>query len=57
MFIAEVFESCEILSEEGVSAGTRRITALTGAKAAEHVKRLDLVIVWLMACDSSRKSW
>ncbi|HEY2841799.1 MAG TPA: DHHA1 domain-containing protein, partial [Pirellulales bacterium] len=29
-------ESFEILAEEGVSAGTRRITALTGAKAAEH---------------------
>jgi alanyl-tRNA synthetase len=32
---AEV-ESFEILSEEGVSAGTRRIVALTGKKAAEH---------------------
>jgi alanyl-tRNA synthetase len=32
----------EILSEEGVSAGTRRITALTGAKAAEHVKRIEV---------------
>jgi alanyl-tRNA synthetase len=31
-------EQFEILSEEGVSAGTRRITALTGAKAAERVK-------------------
>ena len=31
-------EQFEILSEEGVSAGTRRITALTGAKAAEHVE-------------------
>jgi alanyl-tRNA synthetase len=29
-------ESFEILAEEGVSAGTRRITALTGAKATEH---------------------
>ena len=29
-------ESFEILSEEGVSAGTRRIVALTGKKAAEH---------------------
>ncbi|MAT69977.1 MAG: alanine--tRNA ligase [Planctomycetaceae bacterium] len=26
----------ELLSEEGVSAGTRRITALTGRRAAEH---------------------
>jgi alanyl-tRNA synthetase len=31
-------EHFEILSEEGVSAGTRRIVALTGAKAAERVK-------------------
>jgi alanyl-tRNA synthetase len=30
----------EILSEEGVSAGTRRITALTGRKAAEHVQQI-----------------
>jgi alanyl-tRNA synthetase len=29
-------QSFEVLSEEGVSAGTRRIVALTGAKAAEH---------------------
>jgi alanyl-tRNA synthetase len=29
-------ETFEVLSEEGVSAGTRRITALTGKKAAEH---------------------
>jgi len=29
----------EILSEEGVSAGTRRITALTGRRAAEHAKQ------------------
>jgi alanyl-tRNA synthetase len=34
-------EQFEILSEEGVSAGTRRITALTGAKAAEHVKEIE----------------
>jgi alanyl-tRNA synthetase len=32
-------ESFEILAEEGVSAGTRRITALTGAKAAEHAQQ------------------
>jgi alanyl-tRNA synthetase len=31
--------SFEILAEEGVSAGTRRITALTGAKAAEHAEQ------------------
>ncbi len=29
-------ETFEVLSEEGVSAGTRRIVALTGKKAAEH---------------------
>ncbi len=29
-------EAFEILGEEGVSAGTRRITALTGQRAAEH---------------------
>jgi alanyl-tRNA synthetase len=33
-------EQLEILSEEGVSAGTRRITALTGRKAAEHSERV-----------------
>jgi len=30
--------SFEILAEEGVSAGTRRITALTGSRAAEHIQ-------------------
>jgi alanyl-tRNA synthetase len=34
-------EQFEILSEEGVSAGTRRITALTGVKAGEHTKQID----------------
>ena len=29
----------EIISEDAVSAGTRRITALTGAKAVEHARR------------------
>ena len=29
----------EILAEEGVSAGTRRITALTGTRAAEHIRK------------------
>jgi alanyl-tRNA synthetase len=29
----------EILSEEGVSAGTRRITALTGKRADEHIQK------------------
>jgi alanyl-tRNA synthetase len=31
----------EILCEEGVSAGTRRITAVTGARAAEHVSEVE----------------
>jgi alanyl-tRNA synthetase len=34
-------EQFEILSEEGVSAGTRRIIALTGKKAAEHVEQIE----------------
>ncbi len=34
-------EQFEILSEEGVSAGTRRVTALTGVKAAEYVKQIE----------------
>src|SRR5206468_10216514 len=29
----------EIIAEEGVAAGTRRITALTGAKAADHLEK------------------
>jgi alanyl-tRNA synthetase len=29
----------EIVAEEGVAAGTRRITALTGAKAQEHISK------------------
>jgi alanyl-tRNA synthetase len=33
-------ESFEILAEEGVSAGTRRITALTGARAAQHAEQV-----------------
>jgi alanyl-tRNA synthetase len=37
-------EQFEILSEEGVSAGTRRITALTGKKAAEHVRQIETAI-------------
>ncbi len=36
---AEVLQ-LEILSEEGVSAGTRRITALVGQRAAEHTDKL-----------------
>jgi alanyl-tRNA synthetase len=31
--------SFELLTEEGVSAGTRRITALTGARAADHIQK------------------
>jgi alanyl-tRNA synthetase len=34
-------QTFEILSEEGVSAGTRRITALTGAKAAQHRRDIE----------------
>jgi len=36
---AEV-EAFEILSEEGVSAGTRRITALTGRRAQQHGEQI-----------------
>jgi alanyl-tRNA synthetase len=34
----------EIVSEEGVSAGTRRISALTGAKAAQHMKQTEAAL-------------
>jgi alanyl-tRNA synthetase len=34
----------EIVSEEGVSAGTRRITALTGAKAAQRVRLMEAAL-------------
>jgi alanyl-tRNA synthetase len=34
-------EQFEILSEEGVSAGTRRISALTGAKATQHKRDIE----------------
>jgi alanyl-tRNA synthetase len=37
-------ESFEILAEEGVSAGTRRITALTGAKAAQHRRDIEAAL-------------
>src|SRR3954463_16454103 len=37
-------EQFEILSEEGVSAGTRRITALTGKKAGEHVRQIEAAV-------------
>ncbi len=43
----------EILHEEGVSAGTRRITALTGRRAAEHIRLTKEAIqtaAQLMAC-------
>ncbi|MCG8451145.1 MAG: alanine--tRNA ligase-related protein, partial [Pirellulales bacterium] len=33
-------EAFEILGEEGVSAGTRRITALTGSRAVEHGEQI-----------------
>ena len=31
--------SLEVISEEGVSAGTRRIVALTGSKARQHAEQ------------------
>ena len=34
----------EIVSEEGVSAGTRRIVALTGTKARDHQQRTETVL-------------
>ena len=34
----EEVRAFEIVSEEGVSAGTRRIVALTGEKAAEYIE-------------------
>jgi alanyl-tRNA synthetase len=34
----------EIISEEGVAAGTRRITALTGAKAREHLRHTEAAL-------------
>ncbi|MCI0334247.1 MAG: alanine--tRNA ligase [Planctomycetes bacterium] len=37
-------EQFEVLSEEGVSAGTRRIIALTGAKAAQHRRDIEAAI-------------
>lgn len=43
-------EAFEILSEEGVSAGTRRITALTGRRAVEHATQT------LQALEAAAKS-
>jgi alanyl-tRNA synthetase len=34
----------EIIAEEGVAAGTRRITALTGAKAREHLQHTEFAL-------------
>ena len=34
----------KIVSEESVAKGVRRITALTGARAVEHIQRLDVVV-------------
>ena len=40
---AEV-EPFEIMGEESVAAGTRRITALTGAKADEHLAQTNAAL-------------
>jgi alanyl-tRNA synthetase len=37
----------EIIAEEGVAAGTRRITALTGAKAQEHISQTQAALAEL----------
>jgi len=37
-------EAFEIITEEGVSAGTRRITALTGRRATEHAEQTQQVL-------------
>src|SRR5262245_29563799 len=37
----------EIIAEEGVAAGTRRITALTGAKAQEHISKTQAALAEL----------
>ena len=37
-------EAFEIISEEGISAGTRRITALTGRRAAEHAEQTNTAL-------------
>ncbi len=45
--------SFEVLSEEGVSAGTRRIVALTGKKATEHRQQMEAALresAQLLAC-------
>ena len=34
-------ETFELLSEEGVSAGTRRVSALTGTRASEHQSKIE----------------
>ena len=47
-------EAFEIISEEGISAGTRRITALTGRRAAEHAEQTNSVLTEaanLLNCD------
>ena len=35
---------CKVISEESVAAGTRRITALTGAKALDKVRRDEMLL-------------
>ena len=49
-------EAFEILSEEGVSAGTRRITALTGSRATEFSEQIRQALTetaTLLACHPS----
>ena len=38
-------EEFEVIAEESVSAGTRRVVALTGARAAEHRKQVEQILV------------
>ena len=46
-------EALEIVSEEGVSSGTRRIVALTGTKAREHKDRTESVLAETAALAST----
>ncbi len=37
-------EEFEVIAEESVSAGTRRIVALTGARATEHRRQVEQIL-------------